>query len=55
MEYQVEYPRVNLAGMDFAAGNPTKKLTFTDGNIFAGNAAEQFRPQDKRSLPGGCL
>jgi choloylglycine hydrolase len=35
---------VNLADMDFAPGSPTKKLTLTEGAIFAGNAAAQFQP-----------
>lgn len=34
---------VNLTEMDFAAGQPTKKLTLTDGAVFAGNAAAQFK------------
>jgi hypothetical protein len=34
---------VNLADMDFTAGKPTKKLTLTDGAVFAGNTAAQFK------------
>lgn len=34
---------VNLTEMDFAAGKPAKKLTLTGGEVFAGNAAAQFK------------
>jgi len=37
---------VNLADMDFAAGKPTKKLTLTDGAVFAGNTAAAFQPAE---------
>lgn len=37
---------VNLADLDFAAGAPTKKLTLTDGEIYAGNTAAQFLPAE---------
>ena len=30
--------------MDFTAGAPAKKLTLTEGGVFAGNAAAQFQP-----------
>ena len=35
---------MNLADMEFAPGAPTKKLTLTEGAVFAGNAAAQFQP-----------
>jgi choloylglycine hydrolase len=35
---------VNLADIDFTPGKPTKKLTLTDGAIFTGNTATQFKP-----------
>lgn len=34
---------VNLADLDFGKGKPTKKLTLTDGTIFAGNVADKFQ------------
>ncbi len=34
---------VNLADMDFAPGKPPKKLTLTDGSVYAGNAAARFQ------------
>ncbi len=37
---------VNLADLDLTAGAPTKKLTLTDGAIFAGNTASQFLPTE---------
>ena len=37
---------VNLADIDFTAGKPAKRLTLTDGAIFAGNAAAQFQPAE---------
>jgi len=35
---------VNLADLDFTAGKPARRLTLTGGAIYAGNAAEQFKP-----------
>jgi choloylglycine hydrolase len=37
---------VNLSDMDFAAGKPVKRLTLTDGAVYAGNAAAQFQPAE---------
>jgi len=37
---------VNLADLDFSEGAPTKKLTLTDGTVFAGNTAAQFKPTE---------
>lgn len=37
---------VNLADIDFTAGKPSKKLTLTDGTIFAGNTAAQFKTSE---------
>jgi penicillin V acylase-like amidase (Ntn superfamily) len=37
---------VNLADLNFAAGQPVKKLTLTGGAVFAGNAAAQFKPAE---------
>ncbi|MGB4257032.1 MAG: linear amide C-N hydrolase [Phycisphaerae bacterium] len=37
---------VNLAEMNFAAGQPVRKLTLTGGAVFAGNAAAQFQPAE---------
>lgn len=37
---------VNLAEMNFAAGQPVRKLALTGGAIFAGNAAAQFQPAE---------
>ncbi len=37
---------VNLSDMDFAVGAPTKKLTLTDGAVFAGNTAAKFQPSE---------
>jgi choloylglycine hydrolase len=34
---------MNLADMDFAAGKPTKRLTLTEGAIYAGNASARFQ------------
>lgn len=34
---------VNLAEIDFSAGQPTKKLTLTDNAVFAGNTTAQFK------------
>jgi len=34
---------VNLSDLDFGKGKATKKLTLTDGAIFAGNVAEKFQ------------
>ncbi|MGA9381358.1 MAG: linear amide C-N hydrolase [Phormidium sp.] len=35
---------VNLANLNFTAGSPIKKLTLTDGAVFAGDASAQFQP-----------
>lgn len=35
---------VNLAEMNFSAGQPARKLTLTAGAIFAGNASAHFEP-----------
>lgn len=35
---------VELADIDFTVGQPTKKLTLTDGAILAGNTAAKFQP-----------
>jgi penicillin V acylase-like amidase (Ntn superfamily) len=35
---------VNLNDLNFASGQPVKKLTLTDGAIFAGNTADKFQP-----------
>ena len=37
---------VNLAEMDFDAGKPAKRLTLTDGAVYAGNAVAQFQPAE---------
>jgi choloylglycine hydrolase len=37
---------VNLSDLDFAEGKPTKKLTLTDGTVFAGNTADLFQPAE---------
>jgi penicillin V acylase-like amidase (Ntn superfamily) len=37
---------VDLADMDFAVGNPAKRLSLTDGALYAGNSAAQFRPAE---------
>jgi len=37
---------VDLADLDFAVGSPVKRLTLTDGAVYAGNAAMQFRPAE---------
>jgi choloylglycine hydrolase len=37
---------VNLADMDFAPGQPTKKLTLTAGAVYAGNTSAQFQPAE---------
>lgn len=34
---------IDLANLDFTAGSPTKKLTLTDGSIFAGETSAQFQ------------
>jgi len=45
---------VNLANLNFTAGSPIKKLTLTDGSIFAGDVAAQFRPAEPLVfLPAG--
>lgn len=35
---------VDLAKMDFREGSPVKKLTLTDGKIYAGETSAQFQP-----------
>jgi choloylglycine hydrolase len=37
---------VNLDKLDFAAGSPVKKLTLTDGSIYAGDTSAQFQPAE---------
>jgi penicillin V acylase-like amidase (Ntn superfamily) len=37
---------VDLVDLDFTAGTPAKKLTLTDGAVFAGNTAAQFQPAE---------
>lgn len=37
---------VNLDKLDFAEGSPVKKLTLTDGSIFAGDTSARFQPTD---------
>lgn len=37
---------VNLNNLDFTAGSPVKKLTLTDGSIFAGDTSDQFQPTE---------
>ncbi|MCU0535527.1 MAG: linear amide C-N hydrolase [Hydrococcus sp. Prado102] len=37
---------VNLADLDLSEGSPTKKLTLTDGAVYAGNTAEKFKPTE---------
>lgn len=37
---------VNLANLNFTARSPIKKLTLTDGTVFAGDASAQFRPAE---------
>ena len=35
---------INFADLDFSAGAPEQRLTMTGGEIYAGNAAGEFRP-----------
>lgn len=35
---------VNLSDLDLSEGAPVQKLTLTDGSVYAGNVATQFRP-----------
>jgi choloylglycine hydrolase len=35
---------VNLANLNFTPGSPVKKLTLTDGAVFAGDTSAQFQP-----------
>ncbi|MBD2387864.1 linear amide C-N hydrolase [Cylindrospermum sp. FACHB-282] len=37
---------VDIADIDFAEGRSTKKLTLTNGTVFAGNVAAQFEPAE---------
>ncbi|GAP96476.1 linear amide C-N hydrolase [Leptolyngbya sp. NIES-2104] len=37
---------VNLDNLDFTEGSPVKKLTLTDGAIFAGDTSAQFQPTE---------
>ncbi len=37
---------VNLDKLDFTEGSPVKKLTLTDGSIFAGDTSAQFQPTE---------
>jgi penicillin V acylase-like amidase (Ntn superfamily) len=37
---------VNLADLDLSEGAPTKKLTLTDGAVYAGNTAQKFQPTE---------
>jgi len=37
---------VNLDNLDFTAGSPVKKLTLTDGSIFAGDTSALFQPTE---------
>lgn len=37
---------VNLDNLDFTAGSPIKKLTLTDGSVFAGDTSAQFQPTE---------
>ncbi len=37
---------INLDNLDFTAGSPVKKLTLTDGSIFAGDTSDQFQPTE---------
>jgi penicillin V acylase-like amidase (Ntn superfamily) len=37
---------VSLADLDFSEGSPTKKLTLTDGTVYAGNTAQKFKPTE---------
>jgi penicillin V acylase-like amidase (Ntn superfamily) len=43
---------VNLPDLDLSEGAPTRKLTLTDGSVYAGNVAAQFKPvQPLQFLP----
>lgn len=37
---------IDLAKMDFSEGSPVKKLTLTDGEIYAGETSAQFQPTE---------
>jgi penicillin V acylase-like amidase (Ntn superfamily) len=37
---------VNLANLDFTPGTPVKKLTLTNGAVFAGDTSAQFKPTE---------
>jgi choloylglycine hydrolase len=37
---------INLDKLDFTAGSPVKKLTLTDGSIFAGDTSALFQPAE---------
>lgn len=37
---------IDLTKMDFSEGSPIKKLTLTDGAIYAGETSAQFQPSD---------
>lgn len=37
---------VNLDDLDLSPGAPVRKLTLTDGAVFAGNTADQFQPTE---------
>ena len=40
---------VDFKSLDFKAGTPIKKLTLTNGEIYAGNTAKDFK--DSKPLP----
>ena len=37
---------INLDNLDFTAGSPVKKLTLTDGSVYAGDTSDQFQPTE---------
>lgn len=37
---------IDLKGLDFSSGAPVKKLSLTGGEIYAGNAAGEFRESE---------
>ena len=37
---------IDLKGLDFSSGAPVKKLSLTGGEIYAGNAAREFRESE---------
>jgi penicillin V acylase-like amidase (Ntn superfamily) len=43
---------VNLDKLDFTAGSPVKKLTLTDGSIFAGDTSDLFQPTESMQFLG---